>query len=470
MIVLCLVLVVACGDASKTSSSDNKTLTNSAEPLQEPFLEAIQEELSHLNIPIAIPIKKLEQKINFHIPDTLHHDQDFKEDSDAQVKLTITKLERGSLKINADEIDFIMPLKAEVIGKYAKEIFGKSIGIKEQKVDFALQLHLKSKYAINSNWKLMTETTLHNIEWIKEPKLKLGFIKLKLNKTVERILEKKKGPILIKIDDIIRDGVDLKPIIAKVWRDLQKPIVIDKTVKKIWFTNFPQALTINPIRANDKNLLVDVGVDTYARILVSDLAPQAPIIPLPDLEIIKTELEDFDLNVYCELRYDDVNQVLLDSLQGQTFKVKGREIFVRKAEVYGSGENLVFQLGVEGDIDGTIYFKGTPVFDMDKSSLKVEDFDFDVQTQRLLVRVAVWLLNDKFKREIKKKLNLPLEAHIEQVPSLISDALEKGKAGEKISLDIPEMNLNPKSIVVQQDAIQILLNAQGNAKLRLDRL
>ena len=45
-----------------------------------------------------------------------------------------------------------------------------------------------------------------------------------------------------------------------------------------------------------------------------------------------------------------------------------------------------------------------------------------------------------------------------------------GKAGEKISLDIPEMNLNPKSIVVQQDAIQILLNAQGNAKLRLDRL
>ena len=178
--------------------------------------------------------------------------------------------------------------------------------------------------------------------------------------------------------------------------------------------------------------------------------------------------------MYGKLLYPDINQAIEDSLKDITLELSSYKIKIKKAEVFGSGKYLMVKLGLKGSIKGDVFLKGIPVFDKTTNALRVEQLEYDLNTEEALLNAASWFFESAFTKAVEERLSLPLQAEIDQIPDKIQEALEKQrlKRGKpkKFSLVIEEINVDPQAIVVGQEAVHTLINVKGKAGIQLEKL
>jgi hypothetical protein len=438
------------------------------EPAFVPFDEAPVTKGSRINIPITFEVKHLERKINTVLSGEFYSDDSFETDSE-NLKITLSTYKRTKIKLKGNKMVTIIPLNVVSEVQLEKKVLGINIR-KRQKLNFKVDLEFESEYGINHDWQIITKTHLKDLHWKEEPKVKVAFLNIKVTKIVEKILKEKEKHLLSKIDKEIKDNIHIEKIIAKIWKDIQKPILVNRQVKNVWLKLDPHAVTTSPIYSDGKYIIINTSIDGQLHSIIDDSVSAFTVKEIPKLKILKTLQDEFDLNVKSEVLFSEINRLLADSLEGKILEVSGHKIKVKNAHMKGNGKNLILKLDVGGDTKGTLYFTGKPVFDPEKQALTITDFNFDVNTEEIIVKVADWLYHDEFRDKIQKVLYLPLGDKLRQIPLLIENAVAKGKMGQKIDLSIYRMIVVPEDIVIRPEGIHITLNAKGKVGLFLEKI
>jgi hypothetical protein len=164
-----------------------------------------------------------------------------------------------------------------------------------------------------------------------------------------------------------------------------------------------------------------------------------------------------------------VNDFLNKELLDKPIAAKGFSTTIKHVRVFGMPDNaLGIELKVKGDIDGTLYVRGTPSYDSATSTITMHNFDFDINSESTLLNSADWLLHSTALDLISEKLKVSLAPLTAKLPDIIFNAIEKGKTGEKIDLEVSNLVLHPKAIVTTKNNLQLLVHATGRVKVTLN--
>lgn len=160
----------------------------------------------------------------------------------------------------------------------------------------------------------------------------------------------------------------------------------------------PQSIRIGPLNYTQDTFRVNIGLTCRPQ-LTSEKEASTVIPPLPPLT---SNVHDKGISVYLGADYDYpfISKLLNDSLQGRSFKVKGRTILIKNVTVKGKGHHQVEMIvDFAGSRRGEFRLWGTPVLDPVKQSLTIPDIRYTLDGDMMIVIARTF-----FKRKIRKNL------------------------------------------------------------------
>jgi hypothetical protein len=189
---------------------------------------------------------------------------------------------------------------------------------------------------------------------------------------------------------------------------------------------------------------------------------------LPDFKS-KTSLHDsLEIYVHSLIPFTKINEVLNKELRDTPLSASGYTAYIKKIRVYGTDEGIAIRADIKGDVNGRIYLRGAPVYDTLNTTFGVQNFEFDVESEDVLISSADWLLHTTVVEMLSEKLTINVQPYVDQLPQLIMQAIERGKAGEKIDVNIGALRLTPVQVITTRNDIQLIVKATGKAALELE--
>ena len=432
----------------------------------------IPQDTSFLSTPLVIPTRLIEDKLNRCIGRYILNDDDFDnlnvEGKKDKIKLQVTRLGdiRVSWKDNVASYSahLLVLLERQIVGNKVLPL-AKSISLKSE---FSLQVVFETTIRVGEDWKLLSSTKFRSLKWLSEAKTLSGIIDLK--KTVERQLYLQMPQILANMDETIRTKVRLDRAITKVWRDIQKPIIINRKEELVWLKIHPIRFEMGTITTEAGNLLAQGRLSATTETLVGNDPAYTIDSTLPPLIIRNSLPNEAYAYLLAEIPYKDLNEILERKLAGKVFKVQGHRIKVKHAEILGCGANLVLRLRVRGSVQGDIYFQGTPRYEADSQRIVIQNFDFDFRTEEVLLASADWLLHGTFKDQMEAVLSIPLAEKIAKIPEALMLGIERGKVGRKLDFIVGQWDFRPQQIWVRPADLVALVIVKAQVRVEMEQL
>ncbi len=420
---------------------------------------SLESKISTIKLPILLPVSELENLINSELKGIIHEDLSFDEPKKDNLMLRVKREGRISIRMEGDKIYSTFPLS--VWAKVKKVVAVES--------DFSLTLQLESEIAIDANWKPVLTTKFRSLEWEETPELEIAFVKINLTKPVENALSEKMPKLLKKIDKLVHEKVNLKKTIAKIWSNLQKPVLVNKEYEKIWLVAEPKSISLESINAHEGMIHLDTEIKSMLSFHFN-VEPKVKKTPLPKLKQKKNHSKDFDIYLLAKVPFEEMSQKALRELKGKSFTFKDYSATLSDLKIEGTENGLLVTIEVSGDAKGKLYFTGTPKYDSVSTEIKIDNFDFDVNTENALATSADWLLHDDVKSMIQKELYVQLKPFSEKLPELIEQGIAKSKSGKNVSIKFNHFWFEPEEMLLTNDNLQVLIHVHGAVELRLSNL
>jgi hypothetical protein len=431
------------------------------------MLEAkIKHDLSYYRLPIRYPIQQFQDWMNIKI-DGKFIDHGFRiNDGKDSVYLEVTKMSPIRMSIKQGRMHYSLPVSMK--GNYYKYILGVRLGHREP-IEASLTMRISSAVDIDSNWKIKSDTRLDGIDWVENPKLHLGPLRVPLTKYLENIIAKREVELLEKVDSAVYEHINLHSAIAKVWGDIQKPMAIVKEEPRIWFKIHSQHIYADLSLSDDQDITFDVLVGAYTEIGFDSTA-LAVSSRLPNIRQKMPDLDTLSIAMKGTVPYDVVNQMLDRQVKDVVFTRYGMDLKIQRARMYGTEEGIAIQLDVSGLANGSIYIIGQPEYLADERKLVVTNLRYDVQTKNQAINTANAAIYEYALEQLSGYLVLFIGDEIRRLPSLISEAIEKGKSAERLDLNVDAIEFRTWDFLVTRNNIQFVLNATAEASIDVEKL
>ncbi|NTU44190.1 MAG: DUF4403 family protein [Chlorobiaceae bacterium] len=424
---------------------------------------------STFNIPIIIEVKSLADYLNQKITGKFLETTLFLQESEKeQILLTLTKA--GSITITSTGRELLCTLPLTVDATLLDSRFGKTLSGLVSPFHTGIILTLSTPIDLDRNWRLKTKFTIREHQWLSEPVIKLGPFKKNIRKQLDDAISLNSNSLTSMVDQEINKAASLRKTVAHVWHDLQKPIRITSYPAPVWIR-----FNCSDISGNiklQKSAIVCFASVKAKMLLVTDTTAQRAHLRLPDYRELATREKqpESDLFIYASTSFDEINQQLNKMLHGTEILSKGYRIAILDIRAYTSTEGLTVAVDTGGDLDGRFYLTGRPVFDIPTQRLKVQNFDFTVNSGSLLVERGDEVLHNLLRERIASKLNLGLDTLIMKLPALINHAIAKGKTGRTIDLRVENLAIKQCDILMGKEMIHFIINAQTETTIRLKKI
>jgi hypothetical protein len=321
-----------------------------------------------------------------------------------------------------------------------------------------VEVGLESQLGHNGNWQLTSKTTVRAPTFTNQ--CRMTFLKVNVTDRVAGAFTQALERAASMVDQQIARQGSFRPLVERAWKQLQTPIALDSG-----FT-----LALNPTGAgllsfegSDRTVTAVVGV--AAQPVVALGTPTASRAPLTGLA--SSAMPDgFHVSIDGELTFAELNRQLGRRLVGTTQKVGGRSVKVISAEAYGSGPRVVLGLGLAGDVEGTVYFVGTPRYDVATAMLSLDDIDYSLETREALLNVADWLYHEGFRSTIAQQARWGLGRGIAQVRPRLEKALNRELApGIRSVASVSDVR--PVGVFVTASSLRARVVVTGSLRLEV---
>ena len=435
-------------------------------PPEESALDTVlQPPISVLYVPVQYKVSGFENLINDKLQGTFVKKWLTLNEKGDSLHLEVSKMRRITLRRVGRTLFIVVPLK--ISGKVKVKVAGVKIK-NETPVEAEINIHLATTLHMDTSWDIVSDSKLQRLEWLKEPKLKVAFVKVNLRGPIEKMLQDKQSQVIGRADAALKDLINTSKVAADLWRDIQKPVSINKKGVEVWLKPYGVDLKgmLQETEPDLISLLFELKTYTHIYFEGDSIPPSNTVLP-PFKRIVATS-DSLNIFVHSLLRFDMINGVLNKELVDKKLSAKGFSTTITKVRMYGTPTGLAIELKVNGDVDGTLYVKGTPAYDSITTTFSLRNFDFDLSSENSLLSSADWLLHSQVLDLVSEKLNLNVTPLASQLPRIIFQAIEKGKTGEKIDFKVDTLVLYPQKILTTKDNLQLLVLARGRASVVLD--
>ena len=181
--------------------------------------------------------------------------------------------------------------------------------------------------------------------------------------------------------------------------------------------------------------------------------------------------DDFKVGIIAEIPLSEAAKLTGDTLVGQNFSFKDGKynVKVTDIDVYGDGDKMVIKSGLAGNINGKIYFKGTPTYDPATKSVFLDNFDYDLKTKNFLVGTANWLFQGAFTKNMKQAMTFNIGGQIDDMKKQVQANLNK-QVSKGVTLNGSIVDLTPDKVYMTPNSIIAVIKATGKLDIKIDGL
>ena len=431
-----------------TACSGVKPSLTADRPKDEAFRTGLKKEMSCLNVTIEASSDDLSRTLNQAIRKELY---------------------RGSTKIRGLTADIVRngPIIVSAADNYIYVTLPVTMSLRYSMFEtpaISFSLKFKANARITPDWKLSTEVYYLGLSDLLAEETGIGPISLKPRSIAEGMTQ----PVQKMLSDLISKKVNemfpLKSQIAKVWNAAQKPVLLNRNYNA-WLTLAPREIMLSPLYAQNNRVKVSVGINSFAELVVGPEPAPRPPVPLPDLKLVSTFDRKFRVALHADLFYRDILKIAAPLLLNKEFVTDGKTIVIKALDLYGNGDKFVVKIVTTGSLDGVFYLTGKPRFDPRTNIFSVEDVDFDMQTQSLLLQSADWFLHSSIASRIQDKLNVDLTQRLEQTREMARKAIAQVQMADHLLLKGDINSLKFGDALVEKDRISIQVYSEGESTI-----
>ncbi|RMG78705.1 MAG: DUF4403 family protein, partial [Bacteroidetes bacterium] len=371
------------------------------------------------------------------------------------LSLKATKGGDFEVEISGQEIQYRLPIDLWV---------KKSTFLGNARAEGRLALEMKTRFDIQPDWTLQTQTEVAHYEWLQKPVLKLGFANLPIQFIANRVLERVKGTLAAAVDENIHDAFDLRKEMDTFWKDLFTPVFLSEDFRT-WLLFNPLKIRLTPFKNTSDGVIATVVVEAQPKIIVGEKPETNPPRPLPHFEHADTTDNTFLLVMETRISFEEAERLTNENLTGQRFSAAGKSVTVKGVEMSGKGNKLVVNTLLSGDYDGHLYFTGEPRYNDRKNKIELEKVELDFSSQRFLLKSASWLFKGALRKAIQDNLDFYLEENLLEIKKMVREQLTNYQISKGVFLrgDLDEVSVS--HVFIAPDGIHVRLGLAGAVNL-----
>jgi len=428
-------------------SADDRSLT-AEKPAAEAFRPALDKEASTLNIPIEVTTDELAKILNATVSKELY------KGSTATKGMSADLFRNGPISLSAADNFIYITLPVTISLSYS---------MFETK-PIPLKLKFKATASVTPDWRMHADVIYLGVSDLLAEEVGLGPLKFRPRSIVEGVSQPVQKVMSAMVEKKLNEQLSLKTQVAKVWTTAHTPILLDKTYKT-WLKMVPQEIMLSPLYAQNNKVKLVVGISTFADLVIGPEPAATPARPLPNLKLVTRFDKAFRIALNADVFYRDLRAVAAPLLLNRQFESDGNKVTIKDFDLSGNGDKLVVKLVTEGSLDGVVYLTAKPAFNPQTNLFSVEDVDFDLQTESMLLKSADWFLHGSIRSTIQEQLNMNLSKQLEQSRQIAATALTRMKLLEHVFLKCNIKELKLKGVSVQQDKMSIQVFTEGDSAI-----
>lgn len=306
----------------------------------------------------------------------------------------------------------------------------------------------------------------------------LGYKEIPVQGITAGLLNSRRDWLQSIITDELKGKINFRSEALNVWKQLHFTQQLNDQ-PPLWLVADPVSLKAEKPRAKADGLRMAVGIDAY---LSTHAQRNAPIPPkpeaLPNLKTVSSTAGRYKLTVPILVSVEEANRQLKDLIGEKfTFEAAGRKIEAKLTDghVYTNGPDLVAYAEVRAvkmllgilPIRVGAYLNGTPKYDAESTTLKLNPFDYDADTNNLLLDKAEWFFHGNIRKNLQDALQFNIRKDIDDLRQLIARKLSDMVLDENVILNGTVDKLAPQAIYTDKDAINVNLLAEGTINIEL---
>ena len=421
---------------------------------------------SYVTLPFQIEISKLERTVNSEFRGLIYSDTSFEDNDHDNLMVKAWKTGDLHLTANGNQLAYSVPLHVAIKKRI---VIGPSFlnMTDTREIQSDLVLKFRTRLALEPDWTVSFTTFSDGYEWLSTPTVKIGSLDIPLPGISDMLLSSNQQDINKGIDKALREYFDLRPVMQKIWHDLQIPERISEDYP-VWARITPMELRAIPLTSAQGILSFTAGVRARAELFYGDEPPYRLIDSLPDLKITSRLDNDFNLNLALEVPFTHLNSLARQELIDYRMTEGKYTVVVKDVDLYGNGENLVVALKVEGSIRGTIYLAGKPEYDPGTKSLVVAGLDFDIRTKNVLMKSASWIFHHGLVKTLSSKMVFPVGQQLEQIRQSVQSYLSPGTKMDYFTLTGTLDKVEIRDIMIAKSSVKAVFNISGKLQVNLN--
>jgi hypothetical protein len=420
---------------------------------------------SVINVPMEIRTSVVEKMLNTQLNDTLYASDTLTINGIKPVKIRVFKYDTIKISLNGDELEYKVPLKIWLQFQFTVGALGLS-HTEYQEVEAGIALKFRSRLFIKNDWKIVTMTKADGYEWLSDPVIKVRFITIPFKPIADLVLSKQQDSFGAIVDKAVSDLLDAKKLIQPLWNKMQVPIKIADD-PLIWLKLTPLGIYMTQLEGRDGVIRSSVGIKSIAETYLREAPVADTTAPLPEFIVPGKIDSGFVINLYCEINYQNASTMMNEYLQGRSFSSGKHEIVILNVDIYGIDGYAVVALELTGSYVGKVYVIGKVVFDTKKSTVSIEDLEFDVKTDNALHKSAEWLFHDIIISKVKPFLKFPMRENLLESQLMVQKMLCNHQVASNVVINGAIDSLAVGGVRFTQDAIQAVILSKGSLTLKV---
>ncbi|MGV4415191.1 DUF4403 family protein [Chryseobacterium sp. T1] len=419
---------------------------------------------SSISLPINVPISEINNLVNQSVKGVLYEDTSFTDNNNDQFKVKVEKL--GNINIKAltnNRLMISVPLKI-----WAEKGYG-TLGVYAyNNTTFNLVMNFITSISANPNWKLDTQTVTAGFVWKEKPVLDYGKVKIPIAGLIESTLKEQQKKFTTIIDDQIKTNFNLQPYLLQAWNQFSKPINISEEYNT-WLKISPQNIQMTPLQVFADKIKTTVGIDLYSETFVGSVPTASLAVnTIPNFIVNPNISNIFNLQTTANISFQEATRLARAQFLDKEFEFRDgkSKIKITAISVYAKDQKVVVEAQTEGDIAGTSFITGVPIYDPINHKIALTKTDFRLRTNNILYKAASVLFEGKIRKMIEKDYGIPLLDIETMSKKSLNDSFNK-EYFKGIKLQGQVLDLQPSQFLISPDNITIVIDTRAQLQMHI---
>ncbi|MBA5869572.1 MAG: DUF4403 family protein [Nitrospira sp. CR2.1] len=253
--------------------------------------------------------------------------------------------------------------------------------------------------------------------------------------------------------------VTVKPAVARLWNDLQEPLLLDET-EHLWLLLNPEATAAAGVEPLSGTLSAGYGVLARPTV-VRGSKPTSRHIPLPEPHD-RFGHDGFHVDFTLQVPIEEANQRLREAVIGQEWSLGVGTIKIVNATLYPLGNQVGVELILRGLLPLTLRLKGTPAYDDSTGRILFREVDYTIKERTPATDLAEEWLHEPLREELASRLSLPIREELNLMRQALEKGLNRDLTGGRLRGTVRELSL--EDLAVQAESLSVRFKTAGTLR------